>query len=70
MQTCPNEYYRTCAFRLCRSRHTKPKREQCAHVCDILQTFQQWDEVQQVMICWVTDPAFDWDGIICIGTSA
>jgi hypothetical protein len=49
-----------------RCRHAEPKRKQCTHVSDILQAFQQRDEVQQVVVCWVANPAFDGNGIVCV----
>ena len=44
--------------------HAEPKRKQRTHVGDILQALKQWDKVQQIVVCWVADPAFDGNGIV------
>jgi hypothetical protein len=54
---------------LCRCRHAEPKRKQCTYVSDILQALQQRDEVQQIVVCWVANPAFDGNGIVCFAIS-
>ena len=29
-----------------------------------MQALEQWDEMQQIMVCWVANPAFDGNGIV------
>lgn len=55
---------------LSRRWHAEPQRKQCTHVSDILQAFKQWDEMQQVVVCWVANPAFDGNCIVYFRTSA
>lgn len=42
------------------------QRQKCAHVNDILQSFKDRDEVKQIIVCGVVNPAFDRNGVICI----
>ena len=43
---------------------TLPQREQCSNVRNVLQAFEQRDEVQKFVVGGVTDPAFDGDGVV------
>ena len=35
-----------------------------AHIGDVLQAFEEGDEVQEVVVRGVVDPAFDGDGVV------
>jgi hypothetical protein len=43
---------------------TLSQREQRSNVRDVLQAFEQRDEVQEFVVGGVADPAFDWDGVV------
>ena len=46
-------------------RLTRPQRQQRPYIRHVLHAFQQGDEVQQVVVSGVVDPAFDGNGIVC-----
>jgi hypothetical protein len=44
---------------------TLPQREQCSNVRNVLQAFEQGDEMQEFVVGGVADPAFNGDGVVC-----
>ena len=42
-----------------------PKCQKRTHIRDILQALEEWNEMQEVVVRGIADPAFDGDCIIC-----
>lgn len=38
--------------------------EESSNVSHVLQRFENGDEMQEVVVCGIVDPAFDWDCIV------
>jgi hypothetical protein len=55
---------RYATLRSCRRGHALAQREQRAHVRRVLQALEEGNEVQEVVVGGVADPAFDGDGIV------
>lgn len=45
---------------------TPPQRQKSTNISDILQSFQDGNQVQEVIISWIVDPPFDWYGIVYV----
>lgn len=41
-----------------------PQCQQCSHIRDILHTLEQRNQMQQIVVCRITDPAFDRNGVV------
>lgn len=48
-----------------RRRHPLSKGKQRAHISYVLQPLKERDEVQQLVVCRVANPAFNGNGVVC-----